>query len=805
MKHELENILFASRFLRRFSWVCPQPWWPARLLACLLCVPLFFHFQPPAAALRTAPFLSITNGNDEATQPSISADGRFVAFASNASNLVPGDANGVADIFVYDRQRGEMRLISVSSTGMQANALSARPAISADGRVVAFESLASNLVAGDTNGVSDIFVHDLLAGETSRVSVSVNGEEGNGWSEKASISGNGHVVAFVSAADNLFPGDANAAWDAFTYDRLTGFLQRISIGPNGEDANGETRAVTINPQGTTVTFTSSATNLLLLADSQSPGLYSYNRETFRTVRLADAQAGDAPTISTGGQWIAFLSPDSLRDRSAAIFDQLNQTQTVVRFALPLTQQAISSNGQVFYAVGTADGEVFNLYGYDVASAETWLLAEAVENVRPAVSRDGQALAFVQRVDGLAQIQVIDRQAEADPTYVLAGRVLGPLGDPLGQVSVDDGRGNTAVTDRAGVFFLGGLPAGRTTLTPSKAGFAFGPESITVLLEKDMLANGTVDEIRFTYVYSDVLKEARLDIGMPYDHRCEEGPDCQGDFHGYAAGQCTNLVMDAFTWGAQYNIKLALWRDIQAHPEHFYQTGNASDAYDMWRYFSYSRQVLPHEAPYQVGDLVFFDWTDDGEINHVALVSKVDAGHRPTWMIEASGVIDGNPSGLAAELPWRYLHEHSVRGHARWNGLYEAPVVGVAPPLALQVGLGSTGARLRLGDFKGGTLSAVRNTIPNGWFFDLTWEQNASVLDPLAHSTNYFAVIWNPTREEMPYYFVAQVAQGWDVYDAILYTDRLPPGGVRLVPLRVAADGTLTPFTWTPRGGTRPPR
>ena len=114
--------------------------------------------------------------------PSISADGRFVAFESLASNLVPGDTNGVGDVFVHDRQTGTTERVSVSSAGTQGNGDSAVPSISADGRFVAFVSVASNLVPGDTNGRLDVFVHDRQTGTTERVSVSSAGTQGNGAS-----------------------------------------------------------------------------------------------------------------------------------------------------------------------------------------------------------------------------------------------------------------------------------------------------------------------------------------------------------------------------------------------------------------------------------------------------------------------------------------------------------------------------------------------------------------------------------------------------------------------------------------------
>ncbi|MDT7943806.1 MAG: hypothetical protein RQ985_04565, partial [Dehalococcoidia bacterium] len=156
-----------------------------------------------------------TEGNGYSWFPSISADGRYVAFESIASNLVPGDTNGVSDVFVHDRLTGQTTRVSVASDGTQGHSASDHPSISADGRYVAFESFASNLVPGDTNGKRDVFVHDRLTGQTARVSVASDGTQGNGDSIYPSISADGRYVAFVSGASNLVPGDANGNIDVF--------------------------------------------------------------------------------------------------------------------------------------------------------------------------------------------------------------------------------------------------------------------------------------------------------------------------------------------------------------------------------------------------------------------------------------------------------------------------------------------------------------------------------------------------------------------------------------------------------------
>lgn len=194
--------------------------------------------------------------------PSISADGRYVAFSSNATNLVAGDTNPYEDVFVRDRQTGTTERVSVSTGGAQANNASGHPSISADGRYVAFESLADNLVAGDTNGQSDIFAHDRSTGETVRVSVTSDGAQANSNSYGPAISANGRYVAYSSYATNLVPGDTNSYEDVFVYDCLLGRTSRLSIATDGTQGNGNSEGVVISADGRYAAFSSIASTLV---------------------------------------------------------------------------------------------------------------------------------------------------------------------------------------------------------------------------------------------------------------------------------------------------------------------------------------------------------------------------------------------------------------------------------------------------------------------------------------------------------------------------------------------------------------
>ncbi len=166
------------------------------------------------ALAQTTERVSVATGGAQATDTSftgaISADGRFVAFFSDATNLVSGDTNSTYDVFVHDRQTGATERVSVATDGTEADGVSETPAISADGRFVAFRSGATNLVSGDTNASADIFVHDRQTGTTERVSVATNGDQATGGgSSNPAISADGRFVAFWSTANNLVSSDTN--------------------------------------------------------------------------------------------------------------------------------------------------------------------------------------------------------------------------------------------------------------------------------------------------------------------------------------------------------------------------------------------------------------------------------------------------------------------------------------------------------------------------------------------------------------------------------------------------------------------
>jgi hypothetical protein len=180
---------------------------------------VFVHDVMTGETTRVSVATDGTEGNDGSYSPSISSDACYVAFYSFATNLVSGDTNGVGDIFVHDRQIGVTTCVSVASDGTQGNDYSFKPSISSNGRYVAFESYANNLVSGDSNGYREIFVHDKQTDETIRVSVASDGTQGNNNSNNPFTSSDGHYVTFQSDATNLVSGDTNGQTDIFVHEQ----------------------------------------------------------------------------------------------------------------------------------------------------------------------------------------------------------------------------------------------------------------------------------------------------------------------------------------------------------------------------------------------------------------------------------------------------------------------------------------------------------------------------------------------------------------------------------------------------------
>jgi len=275
---------------------------------------IFVHDRSTGITERVSVDSSGKQGNSDSYDPSISADGQIVAFYSHATNLVASDTNGTIDVFVHDRSTGLTERVSVNLSGAEGNSQSELPSISADGQIVAFESYASNLVAGDTNGFFDIFVHDRSTGRTKRVSVDSSGAEGNSHSELPSISADGQIVTFHSAASNLVVGDTNVNWDVFVHDPSTGITERVSVDSSGAEGNGASFVSAISSDGQIVAFESVASNLVAGDTNGVVDAFVHDRSTGITERVSVDSSGkqgnsssEYPSISADGQIVAFQS------------------------------------------------------------------------------------------------------------------------------------------------------------------------------------------------------------------------------------------------------------------------------------------------------------------------------------------------------------------------------------------------------------------------------------------------------------------------------------------------------------------
>jgi len=280
-------------------------------------------------------------GNSNSDRPFISPDGRFVVFQSRASNIVPGDTNSSRDVFVRDRLTNTTTRVSVDSAGNQGNSNAGIPSISPDGRFVVFDSLASNIVPGDTNNTDDIFVRDTLTNTTTRVSLDSAGNQGNSNSYSPSLSDDGRFVAFFSDASNLVPGDTNISRDIFVRDTLTNTTTRVSLDSAGNQGNRDSRINSISPDGRFLAFYSDASNLVPGDTNNSRDIFVRDTLTNITTRVSVDSAGNQgngrsnlPSISADGRFVAFSSsafnlvPDSSA-KDIFVRDTLTNTTTNV--------------------------------------------------------------------------------------------------------------------------------------------------------------------------------------------------------------------------------------------------------------------------------------------------------------------------------------------------------------------------------------------------------------------------------------------------------------------------------------------
>lgn len=303
----------------------------------------------------------------------LSPDGRFIVFESRATNLVAGDTNGIADFFLKDRSTGSVVRVSLTSSGAEAHgdssvSLGGGVCVSADGRYVAFMSGASDLVGGDTNNQPDIFLRDTQSGTTTRVSVNASGAQTPGSSGWPAMSHDARFIAFQSGDGNLIPGDGNNSRDIFVKDMVTGAVQAVSVASGGVQlANQPSASASLSADGRLVTYTSFASNLVPFDVNSAPDVFVHDRWT-STTSLVSVGMGGAPAngtsfvsrISANGRFVAFdgLAPNLVPGDMAGS-DDLFVRDLVANTTVRATLSVIGVQQQAGFPTGAVsdDGTV----------------------------------------------------------------------------------------------------------------------------------------------------------------------------------------------------------------------------------------------------------------------------------------------------------------------------------------------------------------------------------------------------------------------------------------------------------------
>jgi Tol biopolymer transport system component len=466
-----------------------------------------------AGAAQSTARVSVSQAGAQGSGPSIRSaitpDGRYVAFISGAPDLVAGDTNQRDDVFLRDVTNGTLERVNLSNGGAQATGYNGLTvALSSDARYVAFDSSSSNLVAGDTNSLNDVFVRDRLLATTVRASVSTAGAQGDGFDP--SISGDGHLVVFSAYASTLVAGDANGGnSDVYMRDLTTNTTSRVSVSTAGAPANGAAAEGWITASGRYVAFSSTATNLVAGAPGGSDwAIYVRDLQAGTTEAVNISQFGSIagycqqPCISADGRYVAFtcahalvLSDHNFGD-DIYVRDRVAATTTRVS-ALPgggdsngyALQPAISGDGRYVAFHSNATDLVSNdltseweVFVHDMQSG--WTSREGVSTTGvpgdsrsdyPALSFDGRFVAFESASTNLVQndtnntwdIFLRDRQVPPPVIYCTSkpnslGCVPGIGSTGAASFSAGSGfivRANNILNERQGLLFYSTLGAG----------------------------------------------------------------------------------------------------------------------------------------------------------------------------------------------------------------------------------------------------------------------------------------------------------------------------------------------------------
>lgn len=470
-----------------------------KISAVILSVFSLFFFASSVYAASNPERVSVatdgTQTNSYSGRMALSSNGRYVAFESNASNLVPGDTNNVSDIFVHDRQTGMTERVSVASDGTEANNYSQTPSISADGRYVAFTSLASNLIAKDVDTNMEVYVHDRQTGVTERVSVPSDGTHADNSSRNGVISGDGRYVAFISPASNLVPNDTNNGNDVFVHDRQTGVTERVSISSDGTQIiRAYTEYPSISNDGRYVAFETSAPDLVPGDTNGVVDTFVHDRQTGTTEIVSNAYDGSPsngnnimyPSISGNGRYVMFDSGATnlipgLTNNTLNIFvhDRQNNTTDIVTVSSDGTQangpstdkyssvRRISDDGRyvVFgsFATNLVPGDTNNSFDTFIHDRQTGMTERADTNAAGVqitgfsnstnISPDGAIVGFATTDPNLVANDTNNQQDIFVTANPLTGDTTAPsivITAPSGTISANTTPITVSVTDASGV-------------------------------------------------------------------------------------------------------------------------------------------------------------------------------------------------------------------------------------------------------------------------------------------------------------------------------------------------------------------
>ncbi len=468
----------------------------------------------PGSTTRISVDSSGQQANLRSSLSAISANGRFVVFTSSATNLVPNDTNGVDDIFLRDLQLGITTRVSVASDGTQANAASSYPAISADGRFIAFSSRAVNLAIGDTNTSNDVFLHDSQLGTTIRVSVPIQ-TWGVGDSMWATISADGRYVAFQSMNNSLVPDYMGMSAEIYVRDVWLGTTRLASVAANGGWSDGFSNYPALSADGRYLVFVSAATNLVAGDTNTKSDLFLRDLQLGTTTRISVGSSGEqgygdsggTSSISTNGRYVAFLSfaPNLVPDDTNGacdVFIRDTQLGTTTRISvdsqgnqsneLPDSTPLLSMSNDGRYVV--FDSQATNLVpgdtntGYDIFLRDT----QTGTTKRISVASDGAeangdsaALPFSLTAEGRYVIflssatNLIANDTNAAPDIFIREngyQISGNAGVPNATITYS---GGSILTDNNGNYSFIAPYGWSGLITPSKIGYTFSPAAINI--------------------------------------------------------------------------------------------------------------------------------------------------------------------------------------------------------------------------------------------------------------------------------------------------------------------------------------